>query len=65
MAADRIDPAAVVAMMHDVDPVIRRYGAIVAKRLYRVFPHLMTEAELSNDPELRRFYQDTVGAPKT
>jgi len=60
VAAHKVDPTFVVAMMHDPDPLIRRYGAIAAKRVLKKFPHLIMEAGSSVDSDLRRFHDDVV-----
>jgi hypothetical protein len=60
VGGDRLQPTVVTAMMHNTDPLIRRYGVIAAKRLLREFPHLIAEARSSDDSDLRKFYQDVV-----
>lgn len=60
VTAHRVEPAVVTAMMHDADPLIRRYGAIAAKRVLKEFPHLITEAGSSDDSDLRKFHEDVV-----
>jgi HEAT repeat protein len=59
---NRVDPAIIVAMIHNADPLVRRYGAIAAKRLIREFPNLMTELESIDDADLRNFYQGAIDA---
>ncbi|NJK30986.1 MAG: hypothetical protein HC927_00480 [Deltaproteobacteria bacterium] len=59
-AEDRVDPDIVAAMMTDADPLVRRYGAIAAKRTFRHFPALIREAVFSKDSEIRKFCQSVV-----
>lgn len=57
VAGHRVEPAVVGAMMHDADPLNRRYGAIAAKRLLREVPQLTTEAKASDDADVRRLFE--------
>lgn len=58
----QVDPAIIISMIHDVDPLIRRYGAIAAKRLIAEFPNLMKEMQSIDDPDLRNFLPSIVDA---
>jgi len=65
MAAGRVEPAVVAAMIGDVQPLVRRYGAIAAKRLFRELPHLFTMVGASDDADLQRFYQRVIEAERS
>lgn len=62
VAGGRTRPGIVAAMIHDDDPLVRRYGAIAAKRLLREFPSLMMEVGASDDADLSQFYRSVVQA---
>lgn len=51
LASGRVDAGAARAMLHDADPLVRRYGAIAAKRLKD--PALLAELAKSDDPVLQ------------
>jgi hypothetical protein len=55
VAGNGVDPALIIEMIRGVDPLLRRYGAIAAKRLVQQFPYLITEMVSSNDPDLVEF----------
>lgn len=59
-AGDRVEPGVIAAMIHDADPLVRRYGAIAAKRLLRESPSLMLEVGASEDADLGRFYRNCL-----
>jgi len=44
----------------DEDPLVRRYGAIAAKRLEHIFSMVMKRMEASDDPDLRNFCGDST-----
>jgi hypothetical protein len=62
VAGSRVDPLVVTTMMKDADAVVRRYGAIAARRLVREYPNLMLEARASDDPDLRNFCEGVTDA---
>jgi hypothetical protein len=62
-AGDRVEAASVATMLKSEDPLVRRYGAIAAKRVMQRFPSLIATATASQDPELRKFCEDLIGAP--
>lgn len=45
----------VLKMIDDNSPLIRKYGAIVAKKLMELFPELIVHAISSNDSDVRKF----------
>lgn len=51
LASGRVDASAARAMLGDANPLVRRYGAIAAKRLKD--PELLAELAKSEDPVLR------------
>lgn len=55
---DVTTPDAVVLMMRDSDPLVRRYGAIIAKRLFDGAEALADEAAASGDADIRKFCDD-------
>ena len=57
-AGESVEPGAVVAMIRTADPLLRRYGAIAAKRLLKRFPILMKEVGASHHADLCRFFED-------
>jgi hypothetical protein len=58
-AGNRVEPGVVLAMIHDANPLVPRYGAIAAKRLQE-FPNLMAEVAVSDDADLGKFYQSVA-----
>ncbi|MGK4009218.1 hypothetical protein WMF31_41850 [Sorangium sp. So ce1036] len=52
---DSIDPVTVATMLRHEDALVRRYGAIAARRLVREYPDLMSQVRSSEDPDLRSF----------
>ena len=50
----------VIAMIDDKEPLVRKYGAILARRLYDESPELLQKAALSEDPEIRKFAEDEI-----
>jgi hypothetical protein len=58
-AGNRVEPGVVLAMIRDANPLVRRYGAIAAKRLQE-YPNLMTEVGASDDADLGKFYQSVA-----
>ena len=59
-AGERVEPGSVAAMIGSTDPLLRRYGAIAAKRLLKRFPTLMREVGGSDDGDLRRFFGEAA-----
>ena len=59
-AEDNADSGVVAQMIHASEPLLRRYGAIVAKRLLRKLPVFMNEVASSDDPDLQAFNRDTL-----
>lgn len=55
IAGSRIGPAVIVAMLGDGDALVRRYGAIAARRLMREYPDLISQVQSTDDPELHDF----------
>ncbi|XXT17244.1 hypothetical protein WME94_44165 [Sorangium sp. So ce429] len=55
IAGNRIGPAVIVAMLGDGDALVRRYGAIAARRLMREYPDLISHVRSTEDPELHNF----------
>ena len=49
------DVASAKEMIDSDDPLVRRYGAIAAKRLARLRPELMRLLSVADDPDLRDF----------
>ncbi|MBI2374004.1 MAG: hypothetical protein HYV07_08400 [Deltaproteobacteria bacterium] len=61
-AGEGVEPGPVAAMIGNADPLLRRYGAIAAKRLLARLPSLMSEVGASDDGDLRRFYHEAANA---
>jgi len=59
LSADRVDPELVRSMIRDSDPLVRRYGAIAAKRAQR-FAAILGELGESEDADLREFHRQVV-----
>ncbi|AKT39176.1 hypothetical protein [Chondromyces crocatus] len=56
MDARQVDAEKIITLMRDPSPLLRRYGAIAAKRLLRQLPELIELAGTSDDPDLRDFH---------
>lgn len=64
-AGTRVEPLVVTTMMKDADALVRRYGAIAARRLVREHPNLIVEARASDDPDLRNFCEGVADAHRS
>ncbi len=42
------------------DPISRKYGVIIARKLYDKFPNLMKHASSSSDSDIHRFAEDEI-----
>lgn len=51
-------PENVLAMIYDNNSLVRKYGAIAARRLLPDFPALITKAMESQDPDIRIFCEE-------
>jgi len=60
VARNRVEPPVVAAMIKDTDPLVRRYGAIMAARLVSEYPNLILEARASDDPDLQSFCESVA-----
>ena len=47
------DPDKVIEMLHSEFPLIRKYGAILAKKLFKVYPDLLKEALVNDDADIQ------------
>jgi hypothetical protein len=54
-----LEPDAVTGMLAAGDPLLRRYGAIAARRLMGRFPELMAAAAASPDADVGRFARES------
>lgn len=52
----------VLSMIIAAHSLIRRYGAIAAKRLFKKFPELIADAAKSSDPDVSRFAKESLKA---
>ena len=59
-ASNRLDGNQVLQMINDANPLVRRYGAIAARRLFETFPDLISTATESADPDISRFAKETL-----
>ncbi|WP_159397965.1 hypothetical protein [Sorangium cellulosum] len=55
VAGEQADPAVIVSMLRHNDALVRRYGAIAARRLSQKYPELSSQIESSDDPDLLKF----------
>jgi len=53
-----VDPKRVTALIIDNNPLIRKYGAIIAKKVFEKFPYLTREASQSLDLDIYRFINE-------
>lgn len=51
----KIHPEEIMTMIKNDDPLLRKYGAMAAKRVYDIYPELIQIAKESDDPEVRDF----------
>ena len=52
-----LEPGKVLTMINDNEPLIRRYGAVAARRLVRLCPDLIEGAILTSDTDIRKYLQ--------
>jgi uncharacterized membrane protein len=60
LKADSLNPEFILNMIMHIDSVKRKYGAILAKKLMQKFPKLIFHVAMSEDTDLRNFYQEAV-----
>ena len=60
MKGELVEPVEVTEMLSASVPLIRKYGTIAAKRVFRLFPHLLRDAKSSTDPDISLFSADAL-----
>lgn len=59
LKSNRLHVEEVEALINGPDPLLRRYGAIIARRLFQKFPELNATAASSTDSDLNQFALET------
>jgi hypothetical protein len=52
LTSETVKPEEVASLLRDLDPLLRRYGAIAAKRFGQRYPQLLTELGSSDDSDV-------------
>jgi len=60
LKGDSVNESEVTKMLDNPAPLIRKYGAIAAKRWFEKFPKLLEHAALSSDPDISRFSTEAL-----
>lgn len=60
LEVDRITPEQVALMINNDEPLTRKYGIIIAKRLFTKFPNLIIDAVMNGDNDISKFSQEVV-----
>ena len=54
------DHQRILKMIDDNEPLVRKYGAIAAKRIFQDSPELIVHASSSKDSDIQQFAQDVI-----
>lgn len=57
---DAITSSEVKQMMADNNAIVRKYGIIIAKKLYKKFPQIINEAVNDQDLDVKKFSNDVI-----
>ena len=58
--SETLDSQEIVAMLNDEDPILRKYGAIIASKIYDKHPEVIADGASSSDPVISKFCKDVV-----